>query len=149
MALLQHADYLATHLESVPALDGVPVLVDRDLDIVNAINQHIEQGQGRLILITWLGWPDPGDSDGPLLTLRHRIALLTVPTLLEQASLDTFDQLFGALVDAVNHYSPDTTGDPFCARHWTIGAGRLLSVPNFLAWSFDASIDDDIAAPIA
>lgn len=149
MALLQHADYLATYLESVPALDGVPVLVDREHNIESAVLEALNRAQGRLILISWTGWPAPQEGGGPLLTLEHTVSLITLPTFLEQAGLDTFDTLLSALVGAVHHWSPDSTDGAYCQRHWRVGAGRLLTSPDFLVWTFDASIDDDVANPIA
>lgn len=154
MSLLTHADLLKEHLATVEALDGVYVHVDRKFDIrEQAVAELSKKTKGAFLAIQLGGWtpmnPDSG-SGTYWATLRHECSFVTVPSVLAELGMPTFDELLQDLVVAIHGWSPEGVNpDYFAEMRWLVGAGNWVPGDDtFQVYMFPATFGDDFANPV-
>lgn len=150
MPLLSHADLLATRLRSVAALAGVAVHVDRKFDLREMAAAVFEKKTaGAFLSIALGGWtPENPDGDPYWADLEYSLQLATVPHILEELDLPTFDSLLATIVNSIQGWKPDTVDPAYCLR-WTVGGGSFVPDDAFLIYEFPATIKADFTqAPI-
>lgn len=151
MSLLTHADLLKTHLEADETLAGVSVHVDRKLDLREIAAAELgKRTAGAFLAISLAGWapenPDSGEGDY-WAELRYEFAFATVPHILAELDLPTFDELLRRIVLAIHGWKPDGLNAAYCPQRWRVGAGSYVPDDDFLTYLFPASIAEDFAAP--
>lgn len=149
--LLTHADLLKTHLESVEDLAGVTVHVDRKFNVRELAAEALgKRTAGAFLSISLAGWtpenPDSGEGDY-WAELRYELALSTVPHILEELEMPTFDALLASVILAIHGWKPDGLDPAYCPQRWRVGAGSYVPDPDFLVYLFPAAIAEDLAHP--
>lgn len=106
------ADAIVAHLATVPALAGVPFVVDRQKDIGSELRKVVAKQAGCLAIVTWAGAPnDDLSADGPRFNCKYTVTLFSKPVIRsgETAADDIIEAMAAALHDhrfsATAHYS--------------------------------------------
>lgn len=152
MGLLLHADLLKEHLESVTALEGLAVHVDRKFDIREAATAALSKSTvGAFLSISFGGWTPLNDEASREYWAAHRfeLSLATMPHLLEEQEMPSFDELLRLIVIAIQGLKPSEINPAYCSNErWSVGAGNYVPDDDFLVYLFTASIDEDFFNPI-
>jgi len=149
--ILTHADTLRTHLLADESLLGVAVHVDRKLDIRELAAAELgRRASGAFVSISLGGWtpmnPDGGQGEY-WATLRYELSFATVPHILEELDMATFDELLRRLVASIHGWAPSPAQPAYCpGTRWRVGGGSYVPDDDFLVYLFPATIDADLAA---
>lgn len=154
MSLLIHADLLKEYLTSVEGLAGIHVHVDRRFDIrEQAVAELSKKTKGAFFGIQFGGWtPMNPDSDRGTYwaTLRHECSFVTLPSILDELGLPTFDVLMQRLIVAIHGWAPEGVDpDYFAEMRWRVGGGNWVPGDDtFQVYMFPATFGDDFANPV-
>ena len=143
--LLTLADSLKTHLLADTALAGISIHVDRKFDLREIATAEMgARACGAFLAISLAGWtPTNPDGEAYWCDLNYELSFATVPHILEELSLPTFDELLACLLLSIHRHRPTDYPTAYCG-HWSAGAGIYVPDDNFLLYSFPASIPIDL-----
>jgi hypothetical protein len=97
------ADAIAAHLAAIPALDGVPFVVDRQKDIASELRKAVAKQSGCLAVISWTGsLNNDATADGPALSNSYTVTLFSKPVL--RAGETPADDLIEAMAEALHDH---------------------------------------------
>lgn len=142
---------LTAHLATVDDLAGVAVHVDRKFDIRELATAELSKKvNGAFVSISLGGWtplnPDGGTGEY-WAALRYEISVATMPHLLEELGLPTFDEILRRLVVEIQGWRPALVNPAYCSSVvWKVGAGSYVPDSSFVVYLFSASVDEDFAA---
>lgn len=143
--LLQPADALAAYLRGVPALGGIDVHVDRQMDPREAVAASVAKADGAAILIGLQGWAGPR-AEVPVdweIRPTYSISLWTVPVMRPEHL--PCSRLLAALIRAVHGWDGgESTPGHWCGWHWRTRDGRLIPDLDFLIFEFPAEFGVDL-----
>ncbi len=106
--MLDLATAIQQRLKAWPALAGIDVLLDRQLDVESLMAAKVAQGKGAAIAVFWAGAANRNlDTSGPLLRCRYTISIFARPVLRRGAA--TADDLAEAAMKALHHWVPALT----------------------------------------
>jgi len=151
--LLTHADLLKAHLEAESGLAGLAVHVDRKLNLREIASAELaKKTKGAFLGITLAGWapenPDSGEGDY-WADLRYELSFATVPHILDELDLPTFDELLRRIALAIHGWRPAGLEPAYCnAQRWRVGAGSYAPDDSFLTYLFPATIAENFTAPV-
>lgn len=149
MALLTHADILKAYLDEVPDLAGVAVHVVRKFDMrAQAVEVLSRKTKGAYLGIALGGWTSQNPDSGEFFAeLRFEFSFATLPHLLEELGLPTFDTLLTSLIKAIHSWTPAEGNNEVSCYRWRVGSGNFLPDDDFLTYLWSASIEEDFADP--
>lgn len=108
------ADAIAARLQSVPALSGISVVVDRQRDIASELRKAIGKQSGCLILITWVSASNEDHTaDGPRFASKYTVTLFSKPVI--RAGETPADDVIEAVITALHDHRFSAT-DPYSSR---------------------------------
>lgn len=100
------ADAIAAHLKTVVSLAKLPIVVDRQKDILSELKSAIAKQSGCLILVTWAGAPnDDQSADGPRFASRYTVTLFSKPVIRHGET--AADDIVEAIATALHDYRPN------------------------------------------
>jgi hypothetical protein len=152
MSLLLHADLLKAYLDTVVELEGVYVHVDRKFNLRDVALAELEKKtSGAFLGISLGGWspenPDAGPGDY-VATLRYELSFSTVPHILEELGMPSFDALLTRIINAIHGWRPETASAFQCPNRWQVGSGSFVPDDSFIVYLFAATITEEFADPI-
>lgn len=137
---INNAKSLKTKLESLPSLAEIPVLVDRQKDLVNQINIGVAKAKGAVVDILWLGGV-PFDLDAKAnLICRYRINVRTKPIVRDEAALKA-DVLCQAIVVALWDWK-DVESD--CYHEWKVLEVDLVPDERLLVYQIIVEVKTEL-----
>lgn len=153
MSLLTHADLLRTHLLATEGLAGVAVHVDRKFDVRELAAEQIgKRTVGAFVGISLGGWSPQNRDSGPgeyWAELRYELSFSTVPHILAELQMPSFDELLRRIVIAIHGWRPGGTAEEWCADYrWRVGSGSYVPDDDFLVYLFPASVAEDFGDPV-
>lgn len=99
------ADAIAAHLKTVVSLSKLPIVVDRQKDILSELKSAIAKQSGCLIIVTWAGAPnDDQSADGPRFASRYTVTLFSKPVIRHGET--PADDLIEDIATALHDYRP-------------------------------------------
>jgi hypothetical protein len=151
--LLTHADLLKEHLDADADITGVSVHVDRKLNLREVASAELsKKTAGAFLGISLAGWtPENPDSGEGFYwgELRYEFSFATVPHILEELELPTFDELLRRIVLSIHGWKPGGLEAAYCsAQRWRVGAGSYVPDDSFLTYLFPATIAENFSDPV-
>jgi hypothetical protein len=109
--MLDLATAIQQRLAAWPALAGIDVLLDRQLDVESLMAAKVAQGKGAASAVFWAGAANRNlDTPGPLLRCRYTVSIFARPVLRRGSA--TADDLAEAAMKALHHWIPTLTSAP-------------------------------------
>ena len=124
---LDKADQIAAHLQAVPGLPSVEILVDRQKDIPSEFNKAMAKAKGGVVIIFFSGYrPNEEEVAESTLISTFSVTIWTKPVLRGgQATADD-------LVESVHRALHGWKHDFYCQHNAIVKRGRIIPNDRFL-----------------
>lgn len=138
--ILETADLIESRLESVSALDGVEIIVNRQKNLNNVIAQAVAKTAGAAIIIDAVRGEviERGKLD---MTNSYAISLWANPVLRSSTSTPASELLI-SILGALHGWQPAPRTHPL--RKITITGWQITPDENFLIYTVQADLDETI-----
>jgi hypothetical protein len=142
--LLSAADAMAAHLQSLPELAGVTVIVNRQKDLETEINQAVANASGAALLVEPVsGQPSDRSSKTLVFDNRYMLSLWSLP-LLRADDAYTASQRTVAIMAAMHHWQPAPTKQAL--KRFEVTAWQIQPDEQYLIYTILGDLTEVYAA---
>ena len=135
-AFLDKADAMATQLRTIPALDGIAVIVDRQKNLKDQLAMSLAKKKGAAIVIFWTGFsPREKDSDSLFITSNFSVTVWGKP-IITKGDISS-DEIVVEVLKALNGWSEDER----CLDKLYAQSGKLVTNPTYVIYELPFSGD--------